>query len=222
MTDLDQNAALSSSRLEEIRDLNVDSCSAGAPYNPDVWTLEKARTDLLAHVDSLTETAYNQARMLSEITDACVAVEGDALRHRTQVAELSAEVQRLKAALAKEEETSGGLIDERDHMEKLLDTFAYTLAPEEVIGEHSSGNDPWQNALDLVTSVAEVDRLRDLAAERDQAVASARHLAGAMAKVGPALLEALRLAAAGDAASAAAVLGDVAPEGVEEGGEVRG
>ncbi|MEU6725569.1 hypothetical protein ABZ917_17830 [Nonomuraea wenchangensis] len=40
-------------RLAEIRALNVDSCSADAPYNPDVWALEKARTELLAELDRL-------------------------------------------------------------------------------------------------------------------------------------------------------------------------
>lgn len=44
---------LSSERLAEIRDLNVDSCSADAQYNPDVWALEYARMDLLAEVDRL-------------------------------------------------------------------------------------------------------------------------------------------------------------------------
>lgn len=76
---------------------------------------------------------------------------------------------------------------------------------------------------------AAVRRVRELLAdvarltsERDKAVETATHMADTMAKVGPALLEALRLAAAGDAASAAAVLGDVAPEAPEEGGEVHG
>ncbi|MET8985912.1 hypothetical protein ABZW49_10725 [Nonomuraea wenchangensis] len=45
---------LTPERLAEIRDLSVDSCSADAPYNPDVWALEHARTDLLAEVDRLT------------------------------------------------------------------------------------------------------------------------------------------------------------------------
>lgn len=91
MTDLDQNthASLSSERLAEIRDLNVDSCSADAPYNPDVWTLEKARTDLLAHVDSLTETAHNQARMIAELTSACMAAEAEAERLRVRRGELT-------------------------------------------------------------------------------------------------------------------------------------
>lgn len=44
---------ITTDRLAEIRDLNVDSCSGDAPHNPDVWELEKARTDLLALVDWL-------------------------------------------------------------------------------------------------------------------------------------------------------------------------
>lgn len=62
---------------------------------------------------SLIETAHNQARMLGEITDACMAAEGDALRHRTQVAELSAllcdpdrladHLQQLRSDLAEQE-----------------------------------------------------------------------------------------------------------------------
>lgn len=51
------------------------------------------------------------------------------------------------------------LIDERDLRERLLDQFAYTIAPQEVIGEHSSGNDPWQNALDMLTPAAQVTAL---------------------------------------------------------------
>lgn len=62
-------------RLAEIRDLSVDSCSGDAPYNPDIWTLEQARKDLLAEVDRLASTAHNQARMISEITSACMAAE---------------------------------------------------------------------------------------------------------------------------------------------------
>jgi len=37
---------------------------------------------------------------------------------------------------------------ERDEAEEWADRLAYALAPIEVIGEHSSGNNPWQNALD--------------------------------------------------------------------------
>jgi hypothetical protein len=79
-------------------------------------------------------------------------------------------------------------------------------------------NAVWVLKADRDALLAEVDRL---ASERDRAVAAAEHMAGAMAKVGPAIEQAIRLAASGDAASAAAVLGDVAPE-APEGGEVRG
>jgi hypothetical protein len=41
-------------RITEIRDLLVDSCSADAQYNPDVWALEQARVDLLAEVNALS------------------------------------------------------------------------------------------------------------------------------------------------------------------------
>ncbi len=39
---------------------------------------------------------------------------------------------------------------ERDEAYELLDQFAYTIAPQSVIGEHSSLNDPWANALALL------------------------------------------------------------------------
>jgi hypothetical protein len=63
------------------------------------------------------------------------------------------------------------LIGERDALEDLLDRFAAAVAPVAVIGEHSSGNDPWANALDMVTPAAEVERLRkELAAARTEVV----------------------------------------------------
>lgn len=77
--------------------------------------------------------------------------------------ELLAEVDRLRAELAERVVLLGELgteLDERERLEALLDRFAAAVAPVEVIGEHSSGNDPWANALDMVTPAAEVDRLR--------------------------------------------------------------
>ncbi|MFG2412342.1 hypothetical protein [Streptomyces goshikiensis] len=56
-------------------------------------------------------------------------------------------------------------IKERDFADDMADKLAYAVAPIEVIGEHSSANCPWQNALDLITPVAEVDRLRKENAE---------------------------------------------------------
>lgn len=42
------------------------------------------------------------------------------------------------------------VIAERDRVEDLADQLAYAVAPAEVIGEHSSANSPWQNALDIL------------------------------------------------------------------------
>lgn len=61
-----------------------------------------------------------------------------------------AEIATLRAELAGVERAVGEEIDERDRLHELLDTIAYAIAPQSVIGEHSSGNDPWRNALDIV------------------------------------------------------------------------
>ncbi|TMR03009.1 hypothetical protein ETD86_54060 [Nonomuraea turkmeniaca] len=90
----------------------------------------------------------------------------------TEAEELRAELDRLKE---KHEREMLKLIDERDRMRSLLDLFAYTVAPAEVIGEHTSGSDPWANALHLITPAAEVKHLRAALNERglDEAVSVA-------------------------------------------------
>jgi len=40
---------------------------------------------------------------------------------------------------------------ERDRLHERLDELAYAVAPEAVIGEHSSMNGPWRNALNILT-----------------------------------------------------------------------
>ncbi|MEU1805869.1 hypothetical protein [Streptomyces sp. NPDC019937] len=77
----------------------------------------------------------------------------------------AAELEALRARVAKLDRSETALIGERDHMHDVADKLAYAIAPIEVIGEHSSANDPWQNALDIVTPAAEVDRLRARVAE---------------------------------------------------------
>ncbi|WP_436759401.1 hypothetical protein [Streptosporangium sp. V21-05] len=47
------NPPLTAERLAEFRDLQVDSTAGDAPYNPDVWTLDAARRELVAEVDRL-------------------------------------------------------------------------------------------------------------------------------------------------------------------------
>lgn len=43
-------------------------------------------------------------------------------------------------------------IEERDQLHEWADRLAYAIAPQSVIGEHSSANNPWQNAIDVATS----------------------------------------------------------------------
>jgi hypothetical protein len=49
---------------------------------------------------------------------------------------------------------------ERRHLSNLLDEFAAAVAPADVLGEHTERNNPWRNALELITPMAEVDQLR--------------------------------------------------------------
>lgn len=76
------------------------------------------------------------------------------------------EIERLQRQLDQSEASALDVVDERDRCERKLDQFAYTIAPIEVIGEHSSGNDPWENALDMLSSAAQVEELE---ADRDRA-----------------------------------------------------
>lgn len=78
----------------------------------------------------------------------------------TVIRELCDEVERLRRDLQREKVAHGETVDQRDRAEEWADKLAYAVAPIDVIGEHSSGNSPWGNALDLVTPDAEVKRLR--------------------------------------------------------------
>lgn len=76
---------------------------------------------------------------------------------RTDVVVLIKEVRRLAAELARNEREHGDTIDDRDRAQQmaadLADGIAKLTGVE--IGEHSSMNDPWQNALQAVTEAAE-------------------------------------------------------------------
>ena len=76
------------------------------------------------------------------------------------VLELAAQVRHLRTELAKEQRLHGDTIDDRDRARDAADKLAYAVAPETVIGVHTADNSPWENALDLITPMAEVDRLR--------------------------------------------------------------
>lgn len=92
--------------------------------------------------------------------------------------QLEAERDELRIKLAAAEKHAreldralGETIDDRDRTEEAADKLAYAVAPIEVIGEHSSMNCPWQNALDLITPMAEVDQLRQENREYEKALA---------------------------------------------------
>ncbi len=70
------------------------------------------------------------------------------------------DISALKKQVAQLDQIETQLIRERDMAEAVADSLAYAVAPIEVIGEHSSMNCPWQNALELVTSDETVCRLR--------------------------------------------------------------
>jgi hypothetical protein len=42
------------------------------------------------------------------------------------------------------------IIKERDEAIEWADKLAYLIAPQSVIGEHSSSNNPWKNAADYL------------------------------------------------------------------------
>lgn len=55
---------------------------------------------------------------------------------------------------AEHERILGEEIDNRDAAQDWADRLAYTVAPISVIGEHSSGNNPWANALEILEARA--------------------------------------------------------------------
>lgn len=75
------------------------------------------------------------------------------------------EIERLRARYDNLDKTLDEVLTERDAHHDALGRFALAVAPEEAIGEHSSGNNPWANAFELVTPAAEVDALRARVAE---------------------------------------------------------
>jgi len=79
---------------------------------------------------------------------------------RADVAEVVAECDRLRTDLAREEREHARTIDQRDAYHEAADRLAYAVAPESVIGEHSSMNDPWANALEILEERADRDQLQ--------------------------------------------------------------
>lgn len=83
----------------------------------------------------------------------------DLVSPQAQVERLREEWRKLRDRVDELDREIDQLINERDLLHDVADKLAYAVAPIEVIGEHSSENDPWENALDLITPAAEVERL---------------------------------------------------------------
>lgn len=120
--------------------------------------LDTADAEFIVHAREDIPALFAEiARLNGELTEAREKVR----ICEQQTARIDREQQRLGEEQLKQiDRDLCGVIDERDSREALLDRFAAAVAPEEVIGEHSSGNCPWENALDLITPAAEVDALR--------------------------------------------------------------
>lgn len=139
-------------RLDDSR-LLAAAPSSSDDWDDDTWAAW-ARIADRAHAARPTI-----AELLAELAEA---------RTKLEIAERRNE--ELAERLDKDNRLSEELIRERDWMGDMADRLAYAIAPIEDIGEHSSENCPWQNALDRVTSAAEVARLRKENAELERAL----------------------------------------------------
>ncbi|SFY52091.1 hypothetical protein [Streptomyces sp. F-1] len=113
--------------------------------------------DTVARLRRARSSVRNASAMAAEIH----RLRAQAREYGELAARRESELIALRAKLAREERAHGETIDDRDHFHDMADKLAYAVAPEEVIGEHSSMNCPWENALDLITPMAEVEKLRE-------------------------------------------------------------
>uniref|UniRef100_UPI003F49385E hypothetical protein n=1 Tax=Streptosporangium sp. CA-235898 TaxID=3240073 RepID=UPI003F49385E len=75
---------MTAERVAELRDLQVDSTAGDAPYNPDMWTLDAARRELVAEVDRLngvvqllgSELQRDSMKVIDQLKhEPCVSIE---------------------------------------------------------------------------------------------------------------------------------------------------
>lgn len=81
--------------------------------------------------------------------------------------EARAKAEALADLEAKHADEMDEVMQQRDEREEWADQLAYAIAPMEVIGEHSSGNNPWENALYYIPDAKRVkaEALREAADE---------------------------------------------------------
>ena len=215
MTDLDQSTPLSADQLRGLESMcaALHGASETDPVVKEVawrtFALISAHRVQRSDVDRLNKAVQTLGTALQLDS---MAVIDELKRHADDACLPIADVERFLKRERDEYEPRGECWNTVDDV---LDCFRLHMVtgtplteprPEEGPSDPSVGRPGLTEAEELRI---EVDRLTS---ERDKAVAAAEHMAGAMAKVGPALTKARALAEA-----AAAVLGDVAPEGVEGG-----
>lgn len=125
------------------------------------WTLDNVESE----ADKLVERGYLDAG--KQLDRGCY--ESHLHELQTQLAALTAERDKAKKELTEEERAHLNTIEQRDAYHDFLDDFVGALGGVEAHGEHSSGNCPWQNALDyLHTITAERDALQDKCDELEE------------------------------------------------------
>lgn len=116
------------------------------------------RDELRAEVDRRSE--MHECAMAER--DDCILDWSDTKAERDR---LAAEVERLTDAIAREEKAHDITISQRDRAEVMADKLARAIGGDEV-GEHSSADCPWSNALDMASTLT-----ADLATSRAETAA---------------------------------------------------
>lgn len=80
------------------------------------------------------------------------AAVGGGFRRSEVVPEPSAEVVELRKQIEKLDADLGQQIDRTEELHDIADRLSWAIAPMSEIGEHSSANDPWENAIEYAAS----------------------------------------------------------------------
>lgn len=129
-------------------------CKTALRHGESVFTPEhqaiRARDDMPALLAEVKLLATITGQQHAEID----RIRRERTEARARVAELEQQLARLTKDYTAEERLHAQTIAERDSALTMADRLAAALAPADVIGEHSDGNDPWQNALDYAAPSA--------------------------------------------------------------------
>jgi hypothetical protein len=109
-----------------------------AESEPKLWyTLNELETFVAKWLTEHLNKAFNKGQQLAG---------EQILRERDEARQ---EIERLKAKYDRLDRDDDQVMRERDGYHDMLDKFVGVLGGDEIHGEHSNLNDPWQNALDF-------------------------------------------------------------------------